>query len=169
VVTLHRPSNVDDEQRLRALAEALSAIGERRRVIFPSHPRTRQRIAAFGLPMGRVELIDSLPYFDMVDVVRSAHAVITDSGGLQEETTALGVPCLTLRANTERPITEAEGTNTVVGLDRERVRVEVDAILAGHGKRGRAPEGWDGRAAERIAGHLDGWLSSRTPAQRSVS
>ena len=147
VVTLHRPSNVDEEPRLRALAEALSTIGARRRVIFPSHPRTRQRIAAFGLPMGSVELIDPLPYFEMVDVVRSAHAVITDSGGLQEETTALGVPCFTVRDNTERPVTVTEGTNQLV-RDPSTLPALVDA--ARRSKSPRRPEGWDGRAGERI-------------------
>ena len=147
VVTLHRPSNVDDEQRLRALAEALSAIGERRRVIFPSHPRTRHRIAAFGLPMGRVDLIDPLPYFEMVDVVRCAHAVITDSGGLQEETTALGVPCFTVRDNTERPITITEGTNQLV---RDPSALPALVGAAHRSETARRPEGWDGRAGERI-------------------
>jgi UDP-N-acetylglucosamine 2-epimerase (non-hydrolysing) len=147
VVTLHRPSNVDDEQRLRALAEALSVIGERRRVIFPSHPRTRQRIASFGLPMGKIDLIDSLPYFEMVDVVRTAHAVITDSGGLQEETTALGVPCFTVRDNTERPITITEGTNQLVRDPSTLPSLVVDARRSVAPRR---PEGWDGHAGERI-------------------
>jgi UDP-N-acetylglucosamine 2-epimerase (non-hydrolysing) len=147
VVTLHRPSNVDDEPRLRALAEALSAIGERRRVIFPSHPRTRHRLAAFGLPMGRIELIDPLPYFEMVDVVRGAHAVITDSGGLQEETTALGVPCFTVRDNTERPITISEGTNRLVRDPSTLPSLVADARRSDAPRR---PEGWDGRAGERI-------------------
>ena len=147
VVTLHRPSNVDDEQRLRALAEALSAIGERRRVIFPSHPRTRQRIASFGLPMGGIDLIDSLPYFEMVDVVRTAHAVITDSGGLQEETTALGVPCFTVRDNTERPVTITEGTNQLV-----RDPSTLPSLIGGARRSAtpRRPEGWDGHAGERV-------------------
>ena len=147
VVTLHRPSNVDDEPRLRALAEALSAIGEKRRVIFPSHPRTRQRIAAFGLPMGRVDLIDPLPYFEMVDIVRGAHAVITDSGGIQEETTALGVPCFTVRDNTERPVTVTEGTNQLV---RDPSTLPALVAAARRPESPRRPEGWDGRAGERI-------------------
>ena len=147
VVTLHRPSNVDDELRLRALAEALSTIGERRRVIFPSHPRTRQRIASFGLPMGGIDLIDSLPYFEMVDVVRTAHAVITDSGGLQEETTALGVPCFTVRDNTERPVTITEGTNQLVRDPSTLPSLVGDARRSATPRR---PEGWDGHAGERI-------------------
>jgi len=147
VVTLHRPSNVDDEPRLRAIAGALATIGRTRKVIFPSHPRTRARIADFGLPMGGVDLIDSLPYYDMVDVMRGAHAVITDSGGLQEETTALGVPCFTVRDNTERPITITEGTNQLV-LDPSTLPGLVAA--AQRSATVRRPEGWDGRAGERI-------------------
>lgn len=153
VATMHRPSNVDDETRLRAIAEALSTIGETRTVIFPSHPRTRDRIAAFGLPMGGVQMIDSLPYFDMVDVMRGAHAVITDSGGLQEETTALGVACFTVRDNTERPITITEGTNQLV-LDPGGLPRLVAA--AGRSDGARRPEGWDGKAGERIVAALMG-------------
>lgn len=147
VVTLHRPSNVDDETRLRAIAGALAAIGETRSVYFPSHPRTRARIAAFGLPMGRVALIDPLPYYDMVDIMRCAHAVITDSGGIQEETTALGVPCFTVRDNTERPITITEGTNQLV-----RDPACLPGLVAAAQRSGtvRRPEGWDGHAGERI-------------------
>jgi UDP-N-acetylglucosamine 2-epimerase (non-hydrolysing) len=147
VVTLHRPSNVDDEQRLRALAESLARIGERRRVIFPSHPRTRARIADFGLPLHGVDLMDPLPYYDMVDVVRGAHAVITDSGGIQEETTALGVPCFTVRDNTERPITITEGTNRLV---RDPATLPALVAAAARPAAPRRPEGWDGRAGERI-------------------
>jgi UDP-N-acetylglucosamine 2-epimerase (non-hydrolysing) len=104
----------------------------------------------------------------MVGLMRGAALVLTDSGGVQEETTALGVPCLTLRPNTERPITEEQGTNTVVGTDRDRVMAAVDRVLAGGGKRGRVPEGWDGHAAERIAEHLAGWLSRRAQSVRSM-
>ena len=114
---------------------------------FPSHPRTRDRIAAFGLPMGRVALIDPLPYYDMVDVMRGAHAVITDSGGIQEETTALGVPCFTVRDNTERPITITEGTNQLV---RDPARLPDLVAAAQRTDTVRRPEGWDGHAGERI-------------------
>ena len=147
VVTLHRPSNVDDETRLAAIARALGEIGAARPVIFPSHPRTRERLRAFGLPMAGVQLIDPLPYFDMLDVMRNAHAVITDSGGLQEETTMLGVPCFTVRDNTERPITITEGTNQLV-LDPARLTSLV--AEATRSARPRRPEGWDGAAGERI-------------------
>ena len=147
LVTLHRPSNVDDEARLRAILGALSAIGRQRRVLFPSHPRTAQRIATLGLPLDGVELIAPLPYHDMVDVMARAHAVITDSGGIQEETTALGVPCLTVRENTERPITITEGTNQLV-RDLAGLPALVEAVRRPeHPPR---PEGWDGCAGERI-------------------
>ena len=114
VVTLHRPSNVDDPTRLRALIDALARIALVRPVLFPMHPRTRERLEQSNLDAGAVILMDSLPYFEMVDLVRSAYAVVTDSGGLQEETTALGVPCFTVRDNTERPVTVTEGTNQLV-------------------------------------------------------
>lgn len=151
VVTLHRPSNVDDEPRLRAIAAALADIGRTRRVIFPSHPRTRARIADFGLSMGGVALMDPLPYHEMVDVMRGAHAVITDSGGLQEETTALGVPCFTVRDNTERPITIAEGTNQLAPDPSTLPGLVSAAQRSGSVRR---PEGWDGKAAERIVAAL---------------
>ena len=147
VVTLHRPSNVDDMGRLTALAAALREVADERMVIFAVHPRTRQRLAASGIELGRVRLMEPLPYLDMVDLVDGAFAVITDSGGLQEETTALGVPCLTIRDSTERPITITEGTNRLVPDPRDIP----DAVRAvrrpvSH----RAPEGWDGHAGERI-------------------
>src|SRR5690242_15897966 len=147
VVTLHRPSNVDDMGRLTELAAALREVADERMVIFAVHPRTRQRLAASGIDLGRVRLMEPLPYLDMVDLVDGAFAVITDSGGLQEETTALGVPCLTIRDSTERPITITEGTNRLVPDPRDIP----DAVRAvrrplSH----RAPDGWDGHAGERI-------------------
>jgi UDP-N-acetylglucosamine 2-epimerase (non-hydrolysing) len=147
VVTLHRPSNVDDEQRLAVIARALSEIGASRPVVFPSHPRTRDRLRAFGLPLDGVRLIDPLPYFDMLDVMSGAHAVITDSGGLQEETTVLGVPCFTVRDNTERPITITEGTNVLV---RDPASLPSLIRNAARSSTPRRPEGWDGAAGERI-------------------
>ena len=147
VVTLHRPSNVDDPARLRALVGALAEIARHRAVVFPAHPRTRQRIESAGLDAGGVRLLDPVGYLEMLDLVEHAHAVITDSGGLQEETTALGVPCFTVRPNTERPITITEGTNTLV---------QEPGSLAGLLERmatpaKRRPEGWDGHAGERVA------------------
>jgi len=147
LVTMHRPSNVDDPIRFKAIMLALAAIAEHRTVLFPSHPRTRERLANMGLSAPGLHLIDSLPYHDMLDVMNSAHAVVTDSGGLQEETTALGVPCFTVRDNTERPITITEGTNQLV-LDPSTL-----PALVAQAKRPdtvRAPEGWDGQAGGRI-------------------
>jgi len=147
VVTLHRPSNVDDPVRLTAVVDALRQLAQERTVVFPAHPRTRERLTRLGIDTAPVRLIDPVSYIAMLDLVQSAYAVVTDSGGLQEETTALGIPCFTLRANTERPITITEGTNELVpdpaGL-LERVR------SIGSAWRGRSPEGWDGKAAIRI-------------------
>lgn len=147
-VTLHRPSNVDVPERLRAIASALAEVARERRVIFPVHPRTRQRLNDLALDMGKVELLEPIAYPEMLDLVSGAHVVVTDSGGLQEETTALGVPCLTLRPNTERPITITEGTNRLVQEPRE-VPSLVRAAARANGS--RRPEGWDGKAGERVA------------------
>jgi len=160
VVTLHRPSNVDDMQRLSDLAAALREVAEERMVIFAVHPRTRQRLSAAGIPLGAVRLLEPLPYLDMVDLVDSAFAVITDSGGLQEETTALGVPCLTIRDSTERPITIAEGTNRLVP-DPRAIPAAVRTLSRPVSP--RIPEGWDGRAAERIVDVLLARSSARRP------
>ena len=168
LLTLHRPSNVDDPLVLRRLLETLAQIGRRLPILFPAHPRTRARIEEGGL--GRlleetdIVLLEPLPYLDLLGLLDEARLVLTDSGGLQEETTALGVPCVTLRENTERPITVTEGTNTVVGTDPARILDAVEDILATGGKRGRVPELWDGRAAERIRDILIEWLSSRRAA-----
>ena len=148
VVTLHRPSNVDDPTRLREVAAALSGLAETRPVIFPVHPRTRQRLDSAGISVGRAQLLDPINYLAMLDLVQGAYAVVTDSGGLQEETTALGVACFTLRPNTERPITVTEGTNTLVPNPTELL-AHVNALSNGR-RQGRIPDGWDGRAAERI-------------------
>ena len=146
LVTMHRPSNVDDPLRLRAIINALSAIAEHRTVLFPSHPRTRERLANMRVPES-LQLIEPLPYHDMLDVMNNAHAVVTDSGGVQEETTVLGVPCFTVRDNTERPITISEGTNQLV-LDLSTL----PALVASAARPAavRAPEGWDGHAGTRI-------------------
>lgn len=165
VVTLHRPSNVDDRDTLVRLLGALREIAERLPLVLALHPRTRARIDEFGLagtlPADRVAILPPQGYLEMLGLMATATLVLTDSGGLQEETTALGVPCLTLRENTERPITIAEGTNTLCGTDARRIVDEAMEILATGGKRGRAPELWDGHAAERIALHLAGWIAAR--------
>jgi UDP-N-acetylglucosamine 2-epimerase (non-hydrolysing) len=165
VVTLHRPSNVDQADTLGALLVVLREVAERLPLIFVLHPRTRANIANFGLTNvltgERVVLLPPQGYLEMLGLMSGATVVLTDSGGVQEETTALGVPCLTMRENTERRITVEQGTNTLVGRDRGAILRSVDAIVAGGGKRGRVPELWDGRTSERIAVDLAQWLGRR--------
>jgi UDP-N-acetylglucosamine 2-epimerase (non-hydrolysing) len=161
VLTLHRPSNVDDEQALSTLLQTLADISKQLPVVFPVHPRTRQRIKAAGLERlltgsGMADL-PPLGYLELLGLMRDARMVLTDSGGLQEETTALGVPCITLRENTERPVTIEEGTNLLVGADSEKIRGAFAEVLSTGGKAGRVPELWDGRAAERIGCVLEQW------------
>jgi UDP-N-acetylglucosamine 2-epimerase (non-hydrolysing) len=147
VVTLHRPSNVDDPERLAAIARALATIAEERPVVFAVHPRTTRQLAVTGVDTGRVRMLPPVRYMEMLDLVDGAFAVVTDSGGLQEETTALGVPCLTIRENTERPITITEGTNTLVPNPNDLVAAL--SRIKRHPSP-RRPEGWDGRAGERV-------------------
>ncbi len=165
VVTLHRPSNVDEPEALREALAIVSEIAQRLPLIWPVHPRAGANIERFNLsPMldkTRVALLAPQGYLEMLGLLAGARLVLTDSGGIQEETTFFGVPCLTMRENTERPITVEQGTNTLVGRDRDRIRASVEEILAGRGKHGRTPELWDGHAAERIADHLAGWLAQR--------
>jgi UDP-N-acetylglucosamine 2-epimerase (non-hydrolysing) len=156
VCTLHRPSNVDDPQVLGGLLGALASVSRRLPVVFPVHPRTRKMIEECGLrPMldaaPGLLLREPLGYLEFLSLTSQARLILTDSGGLQEESTALGIPCLTLRENTERPITVDVGTNLVVGTDPDRVRTEAFRILDGKSKRGRVPDKWDGKAGERIA------------------
>src|SRR3954467_5848378 len=154
LVTLHRPSNVDDPDTLGRLIAALEKIAVNTPVLFPVHPRTRERIARFGIEQQRTILSEPLTYLPFLGLQRHAAVVITDSGGIQEETTYLGVPCLTMRSNTERPVTVTVGTNQLLGNDTDRMEREVSAVLSGAGKRGRIPELWDGHAAHRIAAVL---------------
>jgi len=153
VVTLHRPSNVDEPETLARLLGALAEIAAELPVVFPVHPRTRARLAdpALADAAARLTAVEPLGYLDFLSLTSTARLVLTDSGGLQEETTALGVPCLTLRENTERPITVEEGTNEVVGTDPARILAATRAALSGSGKRGRTPALWDGKAGERVA------------------
>ena len=157
LVTLHRPSNVDDPGTLRKLIDELERIAERLPLIFPVHPRTRERLSRAHSKIGFVE---PMSYIGFLALQKHAAVVITDSGGVQEETTYLGVPCLTLRENTERPVTVEIGTNALVGV--RDLAFEVDRVLRGEGKRGQVPPLWDGRTAGRICEVL-----SRTPNRRS--
>jgi UDP-N-acetylglucosamine 2-epimerase (non-hydrolysing) len=164
LVTLHRPSNVDDPTVLARLAGVLGEIGQDIPLLFPVHPRTRVRIDSTGVSAyfgSAVVLLPPLGYLEMLALMMAARVVLTDSGGIQEETTALGVPCITLRESTERPITVTDGTNTIVGTDPDRIRACFADVLATGGKRGRIPELWDGHAAERIADETVLWASTR--------
>jgi UDP-N-acetylglucosamine 2-epimerase (non-hydrolysing) len=163
LVTLHRPSNVDDRAALQEFLDLLGRIGARLPVLFPIHPRTRKMIQEFGLRHDQPGLVltDPIGYLEFLGLQESARLVLTDSGGIQEETTVLGVPCLTLRANTERPITVTHGTNRVVGQDCSVVWREVEAVLAAGMPERRVPEGWDGRAAERVVHALLEFLAQR--------
>jgi UDP-N-acetylglucosamine 2-epimerase (non-hydrolysing) len=152
LVTLHRPSNVNDPRQLKRMLVELGRIGGDLSVLFPVHPRTRQAILDGGLEAPEtIRLLEPLGYLDFLSLEKHATVVITDSGGIQEETTFLGVPCLTLRTTTERPITITRGTNTLIGGDLGRLQPELALILAGKGKKGEIPPLWDGHASERIA------------------
>jgi len=162
VLTLHRPSNVDDAERLRSLFAVLEEIQARLPVVFPVHPRTRQSIATLlGGESPRLRLTEPLGYLEFLRLLADARLVLTDSGGIQEETTVLGVPCLTLRENTERPVTVTQGTNTIVGTDPDAIRAAATKVLEGEARRGRVPEGWDGQAARRIVNVLERDLRAR--------
>jgi len=150
LVTLHRPSNVDDPQILSSLIDGLSKVARRMRVIFPVHPRTRVRMSGLNGGDG-LTVVDPLGYLEFLALEREATVVITDSGGVQEETTFLGVPCLTMRANTERPVTVSHGTNLLLGQDPSRLVAEVERVLSGSRKSGSVPALWDGNAGHRIA------------------
>ena len=159
VMTLHRPSNVDDPSVLRGILGAVQEISRSTPVIFPAHPRTSARIQEFdlgGLVGDGVRLVDPMGYLEFLNLMSKARLVMTDSGGLQEETTILGVPCLTIRENTERPVTISEGTNELVGTDPKALLESAGQILDGNWKASRIPEYWDGRAAERIVKVLTG-------------
>jgi UDP-N-acetylglucosamine 2-epimerase (non-hydrolysing) len=153
LVTLHRPSNVDDSILFSYIIRTLEKISKNLPIIFPIHPRTRTQIRETGLKIkadSSLKLVDPIGYLDFLCLQQRAKLVITDSGGIQEETTFLGVPCLTVRKNTERPVTVSIGTNILVGQDMERLRVEVGSILDGATKKGTIPVFWDGKAGERI-------------------
>ena len=159
LLTLHRPSNVDDPAVFAGILKALTEIQREIPIFFPVHPRTVRQLDDFGFverlaAAPGLMLIEPQGYLAFLDLMMHARFALTDSGGVQEETTILGVPCLTLRENTERPVTVTEGTNVLVGNDPSRITAEARAVLAGRGKAGRIPELWDGHAAERIVAIL---------------
>ena len=151
MITLHRPSNVDNAEIMTRISKALKEIATELPLIFPVHPRTRANLEKFDIDLGQnITLVGPQAYMAFLNLWKDAAVVLTDSGGLQEETTALGTPCITIRENTERPITVEEGSNVLVGTDPVRIVAEVRKILRGEGKQGRRPNMWDGKAAERI-------------------
>lgn len=158
LVTIHRPSNVDDPEVLLQILTALNDVGQRLPMLFPVHPRTRAQIEAIGLetPIPNLSLIEPVGYLDFLALQQHSTLVITDSGGIQEETTFLRVPCLTVRTNTERPITVTLGTNQLVGHDMAALREAAQSILSGARKEAVQPPLWDGKAGERIASVLTG-------------
>ncbi len=167
LVTMHRPSNVDEPEVLERLLEAIAKTSQTIPVIFPVHPRTSSKIKEFKLDKylqnDQIITLPPLGYMQLVGLMKSAKLVITDSGGIQEETTALGIPCITIRENTERPITVDQGTNTIVGTNSELIQETFDEIINHGGKSGREPELWDGHAAERIVKDIASWLTSKAP------
>ena len=172
LATLHRPENVDDPDFLTSLLHAFQEIGRRLPVVFPIHPRTRMRMVALETAEGRwdgsgVIASDPLGYLDFVGLLADARLVLTDSGGVQEEATVLGIPCLTVRETTERPVTVRLGTNTVIGRDPERLVREATAALASPIVPAGLPERWDGRAGERVIQHLRAELAARSSTSRA--
>jgi len=162
LLTLHRPANVDDPSILKPLMAAITEIAEVLPVVFPVHPRTREaldRSAFVGEQTGRnLIMTDPVSYLEMVGLLQDAALVLTDSGGLQEESTALGIPCLTLRDNTERPITVSVGTNEIVGNRPQELRAAFDRFMSGQRKTGAVPAMWDGNAAARITEIIENWI-----------
>lgn len=171
LVTLHRAANVDDPESLTRLLEAISTVSRQIQTVFVVHPRTRKRIDALGLPRlhsERMLCLEAVGYLEFLGLQRSAKVVITDSGGIQEETTVLGVPCLTLRENTERPVTVSVGTNQLIGKDMKRLTAEVGRILDGKGKEGTVPELWDGQASQRLVDVVLSGQGARADRRRAA-
>jgi len=169
LVTLHRPSNVDEYEGLKMLLTSLEIIGGKIKIIFPMHPRTRKNIYELGLSSflntnSDILFTDPLGYLDFLKLEMNAKFILTDSGGIQEESTYFGVPCLTLRENTERPITITEGTNHLVDLNVESIVNSAREIIEGNVKKGKIPKYWDGKTAERIVKVLDEWFEKKEEA-----
>jgi UDP-N-acetylglucosamine 2-epimerase (non-hydrolysing) len=174
VLTIHRPSNVDQGETFEVIMEGLLSLSKSIPIIFPAHPRTRKQIESLGLgkyfvtdiekkPLHKgICLLEPLGYLDFLKLMSHSKLVLTDSGGIQEETTVLGIPCLTLRGNTERPVTIEQGTNLLVGNDGEQILLEAERVLNGSNHKGRMPELWDGKAAERIIEILQCRLISKS-------
>jgi UDP-N-acetylglucosamine 2-epimerase (non-hydrolysing) len=169
LVTLHRPANVDDGRVLKRILQSLLDINKDLDVVFPVHPRTRQRVTEFGIDLRQLHLLDPVPYIEFLALQRRATVVITDSGGIQEETTYLNIPCITMRNNTERPITITMGTNVLVGQDIGKLRTELSKVLDGRAKAGTVPPLWDGRAGERIADVLVNIRPAPEPSKGKLS
>lgn len=159
LVTLHRPSNVDDAKALGEIVDTLHTLSKEMQVVFPIHPRTAGRIKGLGLNTQGLTMCGPLGYLQFLWLQKNAKMVLTDSGGIQEETTYLGVPCLTLRENTERPITVTEGTNILIGRDFDLLRTEIQKVVSGNSKKGKVPDKWEGNAGERTASILDSILN----------
>jgi len=164
VATFHRPSNVDSKDSAGKVVDALRLVAGFFPVVLPIHPRTKESFARFGFldvlaATPGLQLVEPMGYFDFIGLVKQCKVVVTDSGGIQEETTYLGVPCLTMRENSERPSTISVGTNLLIGSDLERLKSELENISAGKFKRGSVPPFWDGRTAERIVADIEAFLS----------
>lgn len=164
LLTLHRPSNVDDKEVLSRLMKAMQIVSKTMPIVFPLHPRTKKRLDEFSLnyllATPDILVTEPLGYHQMIKLMSKARVVLTDSGGIQEETTALGIPCITLRENTERPITVSDGTNTIAGSDSDKILDTFFDIVKTGGKRGKVPEKWDGQAANRIVTIIVDWFDT---------
>jgi UDP-N-acetylglucosamine 2-epimerase (non-hydrolysing) len=163
LLTFHRPLNVDRNENLAILVDLIADLAVKKQIIFPVHPRTRKRMAEFGLE-GKLQhknilLTDPIGYIDFIHLVKNAKVVMTDSGGVQEETTFLGIPCITVRSTTERPVTVTEGTNTLVNLDASDIKRLLNKIETGDYRKGTIPKFWDGKASERITEEVNKFLN----------
>lgn len=165
LLTFHRPINVDNKENLTVLTDIIKSISAEKQVVFPVHPRTRKRLSEFGLDDKintlNIILTEPIGYIDFVHLIKNASVVITDSGGVQEETTFLGVPCITIRPNTERPVTVIEGTNTMAELEKEKIEQLLKDIEVGAYKKGEVPYLWDGNSSQRIVDELHKFLSHK--------